>query len=97
MNESSQLQKALLDILTESLLAFAAQAQEDMARQKASLTSDSSSSTKKASDRFVGKFDSIEDTLKKSTIGLVSAEDFKKRREELEELKRREAAETSER
>lgn len=70
--------------------------QEEFERQKASLASDSERASKKAGDRFVGNTDSIEETLKKSTIGLVSAEDFKKRREELEELKRREAAETSE-
>ena len=40
--------------------------------------------------------DSIEESLKKNTVGLVSAEDFKRRREELEELKRREAAQTDE-
>ncbi len=48
------------------------------------------------SDRFVGKNDSIEETLKKQTVGLVRLEDFQKRREELEEEKRREIARTSE-
>ena len=49
-----------------------------------------------AADRFVGKNDSIEETLKKQTVGLVRLEDFQKRREELEEEKRREAAKTNE-
>ncbi|OBZ75932.1 Protein FAM50 [Grifola frondosa] len=38
----------------------------------------------------------MEDTLKKSTVGLVRLEDFQQRRKELEEAKAREAARTSE-
>lgn len=48
-----------------------------------------------AGDRFVANNDSIEETLKKSTIGLVSASEFKRVREELEEERAREAARTS--
>jgi protein FAM50 len=65
-------------------------------RQKADLVADTEKNTKAPSDRFTSKTDSIEESLKKNTVGLVSAEDFKKRREELEELKRREAAQTDE-
>lgn len=66
---------------------------EEFERQKAELASMSASTS---SNRFTSKTDSIEESLKKNTVGLVSAEDFKRRREELEELKRREAAKTSE-
>ena len=38
----------------------------------------------------------MEDSLKKSTVGLVRLEDFQQRRKELEELKAREAAKTDE-
>ncbi|KAK0544484.1 hypothetical protein OC846_006053 [Tilletia horrida] len=47
-------------------------------------------------DRFVGKVDSVEETLKKSTVGLVRLEDFQQRKKELEEEKQREAARTNE-
>lgn len=49
-----------------------------------------------SSDRFVGKSDTLEDSLKKQTIGLVRLEDFQKRRAEIEEEKRRQAAKTDE-
>ena len=38
----------------------------------------------------------MEDTLKKSTVGLVMLEDFMQKRMELEEVKLREAARTAE-
>lgn len=69
---------------------------EDFERQKAELAKDSERHSRKAGERFTSNTDSIEETLKKNTIGLVSAEDFKKKREELEELKRREVAKTCE-
>ncbi|PWN30354.1 XAP5-domain-containing protein [Jaminaea rosea] len=69
---------------------------KDYERQREDMAKESERNQRKAGDRFTSNTDSIEETLKKSTIGLVSAEDFKKRREELEELKRREAAKTSE-
>lgn len=47
-------------------------------------------------NRFVGQNDSMEESLKKSTIGLVRLEDFQNRRKELEEAKAREAARTDE-
>ncbi|UZJ52395.1 hypothetical protein CBS101457_001715 [Exobasidium rhododendri] len=72
------------------------QMMEEFERQKAELVANTEKNSKAPSDRFTSKTDSIEETLKKSTIGLVSAEDFKKRREELEEHKRREAAQTDE-
>jgi protein FAM50 len=69
---------------------------EEFERQKADLVASTEKNSKVPSDRFTSKTDTIEESLKKSTVGLVSAEDFKKRREELEELKRREAAQTDE-
>ncbi|SPO20919.1 related to xap-5 protein [Ustilago trichophora] len=68
---------------------------EDFERQKADLAKESERN-RTGSDRFVGKNDSMEDALKKSTIGLVHLEDFQKLRSELEEEKRREAARTNE-
>ena len=38
----------------------------------------------------------MEDSLKRSTVGLVHLKDFKQRRQELEEAKAREAARTDE-
>lgn len=49
-----------------------------------------------SADRFVKVTESMEEKLKKSTVGLVNAEDFKKVREELEEENRRRAAKTNE-
>lgn len=69
---------------------------KDYERQKQDLADESERNLRKAGDRFTSHQSNLEDHLKKQTIGLVSAEDFKKRREELEELKRREAAKTSE-
>lgn len=68
---------------------------EDFERQKADLAKESERN-RTGSDRFVGKNDSMEDALKKSTIGLVHLEEFQKLRSELEEEKRREAARTNE-
>lgn len=47
-------------------------------------------------ERFVKHTEGIEDKMKKSTVGLVNAEDFKRIREELEEENRRKAAKTDE-
>ena len=46
-------------------------------------------------DRFVGQNDSMEEVLKKSTVGLVRLEDFQRTRAALEEAKLRDAARTS--
>ncbi|EPQ28710.1 uncharacterized protein PFL1_03514 [Pseudozyma flocculosa PF-1] len=68
---------------------------DDFERQKAELAKQSEKN-RAAPDRFQSKSDSIEETLKKNTVGLVRLEDFQKRREELEEEKRREAARSNE-
>ncbi|KAE8211101.1 hypothetical protein CF327_g5115 [Tilletia walkeri] len=69
--------------------------QQAFDRQKAEISRESERN-RAGADRFVGKVDSVEETLKKSTVGLVRLEDFQRRKEELEEEKRREAAKTSE-
>ncbi|EJT49994.1 XAP-5-like protein [Trichosporon asahii var. asahii CBS 2479] len=45
--------------------------------------------------RFVGVDESVDEQLKKSTIGLVSLEDFQKTKEGIEEEKRKQAAKTA--
>ncbi|KAF9926982.1 hypothetical protein FBU30_003591 [Linnemannia zychae] len=50
---------------------------------------------KASADKFVSQNVNVEEALKKSTIGLVNLKDFKKVRQELEELKKREAAKTN--
>jgi protein FAM50 len=47
-------------------------------------------------DRFVGKSDSMEESLKMQTVGLVKLEDFQQKRQALEEEKMREAARSNE-
>ncbi|KAI1795923.1 XAP5-domain-containing protein [Ganoderma leucocontextum] len=71
------------------------QMREDFERQKQSLILETEKA-RPSSNRFVGQNDSMEDTLKKSTVGLVRLEDFQQRRKELEEAKAREAARTNE-
>lgn len=69
---------------------------EEYGRQKQGMSLHAEKNRLAPSERFTSKTESIEDTLKKETVGLVSAEDFRKRREALEELKKREAAKTDE-
>ncbi|KAI0934300.1 hypothetical protein AcV5_006186 [Taiwanofungus camphoratus] len=71
------------------------QMREEFERQKQSLINETEKA-RPSSNRFVGQNDSMEDTLKKSTVGLVRLEDFQQRRKELEEAKAREAARTNE-
>jgi len=71
------------------------QFQEDYQRQKANLIAETEKS-RPSSNRFVGQHDSMEDSLKRSTVGLVHLKDFKQRRQELEEAKAREAARSDE-
>lgn len=47
-------------------------------------------------NRFVGQNDSMEDSLKKETVGIVTVEHFRKAREALEEAKAREAVQKAE-
>ena len=71
------------------------QMREEFERQKEKLINETEKARPSA-HRFVGQNDSMEDTLKKSTVGLVRLEEFQQRRKELEEAKAREAARTNE-
>lgn len=68
---------------------------EEYERQKQSLINETEKARPSA-NRFVGQNDSMEESLKNSTVGLVRLEDFQQRRKELEEAKAREAAKTNE-
>ncbi|KAI0320722.1 XAP5-domain-containing protein [Amylostereum chailletii] len=71
------------------------QAREEFERQKQQLINETEKARPSA-QRFVGQNDSMEESLKKSTVGLVRLEEFQQRRKELEEAKAREAARTDE-
>ncbi|KAI5478519.1 hypothetical protein MNV49_005048 [Pseudohyphozyma bogoriensis] len=68
---------------------------DSFAAQKDALISETARN-RTDSARFVTKTDGVEDSLKRSTYGLVQLSDFKETREKLEEAARREAAGTSE-
>ncbi|KAI0273315.1 XAP5, circadian clock regulator-domain-containing protein [Gloeopeniophorella convolvens] len=70
-------------------------AREEFERQKQQLINETEKARPSA-HRFVGQNDSMEDSLKYSTVGLVKLEEFQQRRKELEEAKAREAARTDE-
>ncbi|KAG5638275.1 hypothetical protein H0H81_000921 [Sphagnurus paluster] len=71
------------------------QMREDFERQKQTLINETEKA-RPSSNRFVGQHDSMEDTLKHSTVGLVHLEEFQQKRKELEEAKAREAAKSNE-
>ncbi|KAI0030374.1 XAP5-domain-containing protein [Vararia minispora EC-137] len=71
------------------------QAREEFERQKRQLVAETEKA-RPSVQRFVGQHDSVEDTLKRQTVGLVHLEDFQQRRKELEEARAREAARTGE-
>ncbi|KAI0688259.1 XAP5-domain-containing protein [Cytidiella melzeri] len=79
----------------DALVKQRTQMREEFERQKQNLIQETEKA-RPSSNRFVGQHDSMEDTLKKSTVGLVRLEDFQQRRKELEEAKAREAARTNE-
>jgi len=68
---------------------------EQYEKQKAALVEETEKA-RPSSNRFVGQHDSMEDSLKRSTVGLVRLEDFQARRKEIQEAKEREAAMTNE-
>ena len=70
------------------------QMREDFERQKQTLINETEKARPSA-NRFVGQNDSMEDSLKNSTVGLVRLEDFQQRRKEIEEAKAREAAQSN--
>ena len=79
----------------EALAKQRNQMREEFERQKQNLIQETEKA-RPSSNRFAGQNDSMEDTLKQSTVGLVRLEDFQQRRKELEEAKAREAARTNE-
>ncbi|OCH88188.1 XAP5-domain-containing protein [Obba rivulosa] len=79
----------------DALAKQRSQMREEFERQKQNIVQETEKA-RPSSNRFVGQNDSMEDTLKQSTVGLVRLEDFQQRRKELEEAKAREAARTSE-
>lgn len=79
----------------DALVKQRLQAREEYERQKQTLINETEKARPSA-QRFVGQNDSMEETLKNSTVGLVRLEDFQQRRKELEEQKLREAARTNE-
>ncbi|KZV73420.1 XAP5-domain-containing protein [Peniophora sp. CONT] len=66
-------------------------AHADYERQKIQLVAETEKA-RPSSHRFVGQNDSVEDSLKRHTVGLVHLEDFQARRKELEEERARAAA-----
>jgi protein FAM50 len=72
-----------------------AQMREEYERRKQALINETEKARPSA-NRFVGQNESIEDSLKNKTIGLLKLEDFQKTKKELEEAKAREAARTNE-
>ncbi len=71
------------------------QMREEYERQKEKLISETEKA-RPSTNRFVGQHDSVEDSLKNSTVGLVRLEEFQQRRKEIEEARAREAARTNE-
>jgi len=68
---------------------------EQYEKQKAALVEETEKA-RPSSNRFVGQNDSMEDSLKRSTVGLVKLEEYQARRKEIQEAKEREAAMTNE-
>ncbi|KAG8861973.1 hypothetical protein FRB96_002416 [Tulasnella sp. 330] len=66
---------------------------EDFDKQKQSMIKETEKS-RPSTNRFTGQVDSMEESLKRSTVGLVHLEDFMQKRKALEEAKAREAAMT---
>jgi hypothetical protein len=69
--------------------------QDEFERQKVEMTRETDRN-RTGADRFVGKSDSMEESLKMQTVGLVKLEDFQQKRQALEEEKLREAARSNE-
>ncbi|KAF8319309.1 XAP5-domain-containing protein [Clavulina sp. PMI_390] len=87
-SQSEQRRQATLDKQRQEMLS-------EFERQREAMVKETEKS-RPGNNRFVGQNDSMEETLKKSTVGLVKLEDFQKTREALEEAKARAAAKTDE-
>ena len=79
----------------DALIKQRTQMREEYERQKQTLIKATEKARPSAS-KFVGQNDSVEESLKNSTVGLVRLEDFQQKRKELEEAKAREAARSNE-
>lgn len=79
----------------EALAKQREQMREEFQRQKKALVNETEKA-RPSVNRFVGQNDSVEETLKHNTVGLVHLEEFQQKRKELEEAKAREAAKSSE-
>ncbi|KAF9013985.1 XAP5, circadian clock regulator-domain-containing protein [Cyathus striatus] len=79
----------------DALVKQRSQMREEFERQKQTLIQETEKARPSA-NRFVGQNDSMEESLKNSTVGLVHLEEFQQRRKELEEAKAREAARSNE-
>ncbi|KAF7969287.1 hypothetical protein HWV62_27825 [Athelia sp. TMB] len=71
------------------------QMREDYERQKNNIVAETEKS-RPSTNRFVGQNESMEDSIKSSTVGLVMLEDFQLKRKAYEEARAREAARTNE-
>lgn len=76
---------------TDALVKERSKLREEFERQKRNLINETEKARPSA-HRFVGQNDSMEDSLKHNTIGLVHLEEFQQKRKELEEAKARQAA-----
>jgi protein FAM50 len=79
----------------DALVREREQAREEYERQKKKIK-DETEKARPSTNRFVGQHDSMEDSLKNSTVGLMPLEEFQQRRQEIEEAKAREAARSNE-
>ncbi|KAF7323157.1 hypothetical protein HMN09_00096000 [Mycena chlorophos] len=78
----------------DALMKLRQQNHEEFVRQKQEIVQ-KTERVRPSAHRFVGQFDSVEDSLKNNTVGLVHLEDFQQRRKELEEAQAREAAKSN--
>ncbi|KAJ7581167.1 XAP5-domain-containing protein [Mycena floridula] len=78
----------------DALLKERERMREDFDRQKKNLINETEKA-RPSTNRFVGQHDSMEESLKYSTVGLVHLEEFQQKRKALEDAKAREAARSS--
>lgn len=65
---------------------------QDVANQKQALQQETERRNQSASARFTSRIEGVDEQLKKSTIGLVTLDEFRRTRNDIEEAQRREAA-----
>lgn len=79
----------------ETLQKERERAREQYEQQRAKLINETEKA-RPSNARFVGQHETVEESLRRQTVGLQRLEDFQQKRKELEELKAREAAKTDE-